>query len=331
MLADRFEYILMIAQEKNMTRAAKKLYISQPALTTHLNRLEAELGVKLFDRTKNPISLTPAGAFYIEKMKHITASEQMLRSDLRRIAAPNQTLLIGIGQARGNHWAAMFLPPFCEKYPDVNVQLVQASEQFMVEELKKGNIDIAIGSFQTALDGLTVVDLDREKFFFAAHKKYLLASRIPRDQISPVNPPVIAAEQLQRLPFIISPIGTGMRSDLDAILNANRIEMGRTITVSNLMNGLKLARMGLGVQLLSGAALQASLSFDQQFREPDIDYAEHFPELDFFALENMPSARSSLAVYSPYSVKVDLLKDLVEVVRTHVIPNCSFAIPAEGK
>ena len=53
MLYEKLDYVLAIAEEQNLTRAAKKLYISQPTLTMYLNRLEENLGVKLFDRKKN--------------------------------------------------------------------------------------------------------------------------------------------------------------------------------------------------------------------------------------------------------------------------------------
>lgn len=57
---NKFSYVLAIAEYQNMTKAAEALYISQPALTKSLNLLEAELGVKLFDRNISPIRLTYA-------------------------------------------------------------------------------------------------------------------------------------------------------------------------------------------------------------------------------------------------------------------------------
>lgn len=54
MLLDKLDYVIAVAEEQNITRAAQRLFISQPTLTLYLNRLEQELGVKLFDRGKNP-------------------------------------------------------------------------------------------------------------------------------------------------------------------------------------------------------------------------------------------------------------------------------------
>ena len=71
MTLDKFEYVLALAEEKSLTKAAKRLYISQPGLTSYINKLEQYLGIKLFDRTVTPIQVTEAGMIYISKMKNI--------------------------------------------------------------------------------------------------------------------------------------------------------------------------------------------------------------------------------------------------------------------
>ena len=68
---DRLDYVMAIAEEQNMTKAAARLFISQPALTASINKLEEELGVKLFDRQRPPIKLTPAGVLYMKEMSRI--------------------------------------------------------------------------------------------------------------------------------------------------------------------------------------------------------------------------------------------------------------------
>ena len=62
MFSDKFEYVLAAAEEQTLTKAAKRLYVSQPTLTNYLNRPEDELGVKLFDRSTTPIKQLPPGS-----------------------------------------------------------------------------------------------------------------------------------------------------------------------------------------------------------------------------------------------------------------------------
>ena len=75
MTLDKFEYVLALAEEKSLTKAAKRLYISQPGLTSYINKLEQYLGIKLFDRTVTPIQVTEAGMIYISKMKNSCAAD----------------------------------------------------------------------------------------------------------------------------------------------------------------------------------------------------------------------------------------------------------------
>ena len=58
------EYFLTVVREKGISRAADKLFITQSSLSQHIAKLEADLGVRLFDRRQTPIALTPAGALY---------------------------------------------------------------------------------------------------------------------------------------------------------------------------------------------------------------------------------------------------------------------------
>lgn len=66
---NRLEYILAVIEEKSITKAAKRLYITQPTLTKYINQLEYEYGVKFFDRSTTPIRLTEAGSFMLKKRK----------------------------------------------------------------------------------------------------------------------------------------------------------------------------------------------------------------------------------------------------------------------
>ena len=64
-------YIIAIAEQKNMTRAARELFVTQSSLSQHLSRLEKELGTPLFFRARNELALTPAGELYVEAARKV--------------------------------------------------------------------------------------------------------------------------------------------------------------------------------------------------------------------------------------------------------------------
>ncbi len=123
---DKLDYLIVLAEESNITRAASRLFISQPALTSYINRLEDELGVKLFDRNTTPIRTTPAGACYIAEMEKIRNQQIKLYNDLKRLEYdPEQTLTIGIGRNRGSIWLPRILPGVYERFPEAHLRIVE--------------------------------------------------------------------------------------------------------------------------------------------------------------------------------------------------------------
>ena len=77
----QLQYFVSVFQTQNFTQSAREFFRTQPALSRSINALEAELGVKLFDRTTTPLSITPAGHHFIREAKELLYKEdQLLRS-----------------------------------------------------------------------------------------------------------------------------------------------------------------------------------------------------------------------------------------------------------
>lgn len=301
MLTDRLNYVLAIAEERNITAAARKLYVSQPTLTVYLNRLESELGVKLFDRSRTPITLTPAGVYYIEEMKKIEESEQKMRSSIRLVADPSRTLLVGIGQVRGSNWLPQILPDFCSIHPDVNVQILQAVESRQGEMLKNGRLDLAIGHLPPSVQNFEVYEFDPEPICLCAHKKFGLIPSDVRSQYTPLHPYEIPVEALNGLPFIAPDVGNGSYEIYrESILNHGVIP-SRIISINNQKTGFALTVQGLGVQLVAGVQL-----------------IENISELDYLTVSGMPLSRSCCAAYSENSQKAVLIRDFIRLIDQNV-------------
>ena len=77
------EYIYAIYQEHSFSKAAQKLFVSQPWLSSVVKKVEQEIKTPLFDRSTNPISLTPAGEYYIQQVEKVMAIEEDMREQAR--------------------------------------------------------------------------------------------------------------------------------------------------------------------------------------------------------------------------------------------------------
>ena len=213
MLYEKLDYVIAIAEEQNLTRAAKKLYISQPPLTMYLNRLAESLGVQLFDRRKNPVLLTPAGKHYIEKMREIAEAEQILRGELRTVSDPARTFRIGSARVRGHYWLPPLLRLLSERHPETFFTVSLGAEKQLQKLLGKDSIDMAIGSLADIPESeipLVFEDVALERTLLVAHRKYGLVPPEEHDRNSPDSPYLIDPVSLQNLPFITPSKVNGM-------------------------------------------------------------------------------------------------------------------------
>lgn len=152
----RLDYVLTLAQEKNITKAAERLFISQPTLTKYINRLEEELGVKLFDRTVQPIQVTKAGIVFMEDMKKIQNRELMLKAKLYEISREKSSAIrVGMANVRGEYLLPKALKHFVNLYPDVSVNVDNDLEGRSEGKLAKGEVDVAVGVLSTAYEELS--------------------------------------------------------------------------------------------------------------------------------------------------------------------------------
>lgn len=139
------EYILLIAQEKNISRAAEKLYITQPALSRYLLRLEDQLGTPLFVRKNKQYLPTYAGELYLDMARTVMASKQSFDAKLERfLSAKGGTLSLGITPGRGRTILPKILPSFRAAFPDYNLRLYEEDVQTLEQLLRGGTIDVAV-------------------------------------------------------------------------------------------------------------------------------------------------------------------------------------------
>lgn len=161
---DKFEYIICIAEEKSFTKAAQKLYISQPALSQYVSSIEDQFGIKIFDRKKKPLKLTIAGEVFIEGILEILNLKKGLHRDLENISKNGITSLsIGISVNRSPYFLPIFLPKLKDFFPNLKIKLVEKNSKDLELSLLNGHIDIALISLPLANKGLEYVKFFKEE------------------------------------------------------------------------------------------------------------------------------------------------------------------------
>lgn len=142
-------YFLVVAQEENITQAAKKLHLTQPTLSRQMMLLEQELGVTLFDRGRRRISLTASGLLLRERAAALLALSDKTVEDLasqEETLAGEVVLALGCQAGRNAETLARAMAAFRRRYPQVRFSLPPCDTAALQAGLERGTIDLALWS-----------------------------------------------------------------------------------------------------------------------------------------------------------------------------------------
>ena len=138
-------YIITVAEEQNISKAAQKLYLSQPSLSHCLLKQERSLGVRLFDRSKHPLQLTYAGERYVDAARQILNIKERLEKEMEDVANTKKGRInLGVTRPRSAYLLPHILPRYKELYPNVEIVLTEEMASVLESLLLTGKMELAI-------------------------------------------------------------------------------------------------------------------------------------------------------------------------------------------
>ena len=142
---NQLQYVLTIAQEKNITKAAQKLYLSQPSLSMSMKSLEQELGTALFERKNGTLSLTYAGELFCHWATSTLRSQQILSDQLSDISIDaRHKIRLGISPHRSLILLPDILTAFYERSHNCDIQIIEEPTYLLKELLEEDQLDLII-------------------------------------------------------------------------------------------------------------------------------------------------------------------------------------------
>lgn len=142
----QLKYFIAVAEERSFSRAALRLHVSQPPLSTQLKALEDELGVRLLDRTNRGVTLTAAGQVFFDEMRAVLARLERGKEMARNAGRGDVgTLSIGFVSIADYGILPPALKEFCSLYPAVEVQLHELTTDAQIREIRAARLDLGIG------------------------------------------------------------------------------------------------------------------------------------------------------------------------------------------
>lgn len=167
------EYFLTVAAEGSFSKAAEKLYVSQPYLSQYVLRLEDAYGVKLLDRKKTPLALTEAGRVYANYLDSERSLREKLQGDFAELSRTReQTLRLAMSSWRAGVLLPDILPKYAERCPQVRLELLERPTNELYRLVAAGDADLAV--MNTGFDipeSLTVETILHERILLVGNRR----------------------------------------------------------------------------------------------------------------------------------------------------------------
>ncbi|MEV7118231.1 LysR family transcriptional regulator [Kitasatospora griseola] len=243
----QLEYFLAVAEERNFTRAAERVHISQSGVSAQIRQLERELGAELFDRSARTVTLTVAGKAALEHARQAVAAARAVGQAVGEVSDLIRGSLT-VGMVAGCTLTPLFdgLAAFHRAHPGVELALLEDDSEHLTDAVRTGALDLAlIGCAGAAPDGLDAHTLIREP----------LVAAVPPGH--PLARPAVTLAELLAHPLICLPPGTGVRTVLDRDCAAAGLAPRIALQASAASAIADLAARGLGVAVLSRSMAEA--------------------------------------------------------------------------
>jgi LysR family hydrogen peroxide-inducible transcriptional activator len=173
------EYVLSIAETGSFSKSAKLLFISQPALSQAIQRLEEELGVKLFLRQNNATLITRAGELFIEDAQKVLMLSMQIKKKMCDVQDIREgSISFGLSQYNGQLYYGKTIIDFRNKYPNIKMHIVEDFSCNLEREVLKGNLDFALFTMPIDSDHLTYEHLFYEEILLAVPSDHAITSQI---------------------------------------------------------------------------------------------------------------------------------------------------------
>lgn len=141
----QLEYIVALDIHRHFAVAAEHCHVTQPTLSMQIGKLEQDLGVKIFDRSKQPVLPTMAGVEIIEKARKILAErDELLEKIDARKGVVNGEIRVGIIPTLAPYLLPLFVTSFTKKFPEVRLFVNELTTQALITQLREGRIDVGI-------------------------------------------------------------------------------------------------------------------------------------------------------------------------------------------
>lgn len=290
MLDIRFKTLLSVIEEKNFSKAAEKLSLTQPAVSHHINQLEAEYGVKIISRGKREISLTPEGELIANYAKRMAALESKLLYELKNIDTASKKIRIGVTHTAESNMFTEIVGYYSLNNPNISIIIITDTTSNLYKMVENYELDLAY------VDGMIE---DSSLKFFPVDKDDLVC-------VLSINNPLVSKksvtlEELKKERLILRLQTSTTRKIFEASLEYNNDSIKNynvVLEVDNIATIKDLIRKDFGISVLAKSACMDEVNKKK---------------LAILPIEKLQMIRQNYIIYNVYFNHVEIIKDIISI------------------
>ena len=253
-----FHYIRTIYETGSISRAAEKLYISQPSLSQLLKSVEKKVGAPLFDRGSQPLRPTTIGQKYLETAQRIMELDTEFHRYIEdELGCAQGNLVVGSSPFRSTYFLASFLPEFQEKYPGIRLQLAEHTSKRLEEAVLSGDADLIIATQPVDANAFSFAELYSEEMVLVLPAGHELSKQYHLPQDCRGTLPLLPINLLKDTPFIQMHSEQKLHQQLLSLCEEAGFTPKIYLQTRSMETALTLAAAGLGATLLPMTLLRA--------------------------------------------------------------------------
>ena len=290
MIDSKLKTVLSVAETLNLTKSAKNLSLTQPAVSQHIKSIEEALGVKLFTRTNKGLKITPQGDIVVNYAKKMNGLYSLMIQQLKDEQRSVRHITVGVTPTAESNMISQVLALYGIQNPSVRITIISDTINNLYTKLKEFEIDFAIIEGVIADPDLVSILLDTD---------YLVMAAANENPISKY--PMVSVDRLKKERLILRLPNSGTRTLFETALlsRGETIESFNIILEMDNLNTIKeLVKSNFGVTIISKNACIDDVRKD------------HFQTVP---IENLSMIREINIVYPRDFIHSDILSEIVDI------------------
>ncbi|MEG1509046.1 MAG: LysR family transcriptional regulator [Clostridia bacterium] len=253
-----YRIFYLVAKSGSITKAAKELYISQPAVSQSIKQLEEQIGGRLFIRTPQGMELTYEGKMifeYIQQANILIETAEKKFSELKKLAIGE--INIGASDTITKHFLLRYVKTFVKNYPQLNLRITNRTSGETINLLKNGKVDIGFVNLPISDEYLEIAECQKLNDIFVCNKEYF----------STVNQP-LSPQQICSCPLIMLEKLSNSRKVIDEYFKKLGIELAPCMELGSLDLMVDMVKAGLGVASVPREFVERELDSKELYEIP---------------------------------------------------------------